>query len=63
MKLLVHKPNKSDQNILLDLFVQGTVQPVIDKSYPLSQVADAIEYLSEGNAQGKVVISLEQKIL
>lgn len=63
MKILVHKPNKSDQNILLDLFVQGTVQPVIDKSYPLSQVADAIEYLSEGNAQGKVVIYLEQKAL
>lgn len=60
MNILIHKPNKHDQNILLDLFVEGTVQPVIDKRYLLSQVADAIQYLGEGNAKGKVIISLEQ---
>lgn len=61
MNILIHKPNKHDQNILLDLFVEGTVQPVIDKRYSLSQVADAIQYLGEGNAKGKVIICLEQK--
>lgn len=60
MNILIHKPNKQDQNILLDLFVEGTVQPVIDKRYSLSQVADAIQYLGEGNAKGKVIICLEQ---
>ncbi len=32
------------------------VIPVIDRRYPLSEVADAIRYIEEGHAQGKVVI-------
>ncbi|MFJ7825612.1 NAD(P)-dependent alcohol dehydrogenase [Psychrobacillus sp. NPDC096623] len=56
MNILVHKPNKHDQNILQELFLDGTVRPVIDRRYSLSQVADAIQYLGEGNAKGKVVI-------
>ena len=37
----------------------GQVTPVIDRRYPLSEVPDAIRYLEEGHARGKVVISLE----
>lgn len=60
MTILVHKPNKNDQNYLKDLFVAGKLVPVIDKNrYFLSQVAEAIRYLGEGHAKGKVVVCLE----
>ncbi len=36
----------------------GKVTPVIDRRYPLSKVAEAIRYLEEGHAQGKVVITV-----
>ena len=32
--------------------------PVIDRTYPLSETADAIRYLEKGNARGKVVITV-----
>lgn len=59
MNILIHKPNKLDQDFLKELFVAGTVKPVIDRRYPLSQVADAIQYLGEGKAMGKIVINIE----
>jgi NADPH:quinone reductase-like Zn-dependent oxidoreductase len=37
----------------------GKVTPVIDRSYVLSEVPEAIRYLEDGHARGKVVISLE----
>ena len=37
----------------------GKVTPVIDKRYRLSEVREAIRYLEEGHARGKVVITLE----
>jgi NADPH:quinone reductase-like Zn-dependent oxidoreductase len=40
------------------LLAAGKVTPVIDRSYPLSEVAEAMRYLAEGHARGKVVISL-----
>ena len=61
MNILVHKPNKNDQNFLKDLFIAGTIVPIIDKRYTLSEVAEAIQYLGEGKAKGKVVIHIEQK--
>ncbi|WHY88283.1 NAD(P)-dependent alcohol dehydrogenase [Neobacillus novalis] len=59
MAILVHKPNKDDQNILKNLFVSGKLAPVIDRRYSLSQVEEAIRYLGEGHVKGKVVISVE----
>jgi len=53
--ILIHQPNK-DLGIIKELFAAGKVVPVIDKLYPLAQVAEAIQYLGEGHAQGKVVI-------
>jgi NADPH:quinone reductase-like Zn-dependent oxidoreductase len=41
------------------LLEAGKVTPVIDRSYPLSAVPDAIRYLEEGHARGKVVITVE----
>jgi NADPH:quinone reductase-like Zn-dependent oxidoreductase len=51
--------NKADLTILGDLMQAGKVTPVIDRRYPLSEVAAAIRYLEEGHARGKVVITLE----
>jgi NADPH:quinone reductase-like Zn-dependent oxidoreductase len=39
----------------------GAVTPVIDRRYPLAQVADAIRYLEEGRARGKVIVTMPQK--
>ncbi len=54
------KANKKDLLVLKDLLETGKVKPVIDRSYPLSETADAIRYLETGHARGKVVIIVEQ---
>jgi NADPH:quinone reductase-like Zn-dependent oxidoreductase len=52
------KPNdKDDLALLTGLFEAGKVTIVVDKSYPLSEVPEAMHYLGEGHAQGKVVIN------
>jgi len=58
MAILMHKPNK-DLAFMKELFEAGKVAPVIDRRYPLSEVAEALRYFGEGHAQGKVVITLE----
>jgi NADPH:quinone reductase-like Zn-dependent oxidoreductase len=52
------KPNREDLQLLKQFIEDGTITPVIDRSYPLAQVPEAIRYLEEGHAQGKVVISV-----
>jgi NADPH:quinone reductase-like Zn-dependent oxidoreductase len=51
--------NKNDMTILADLMQAGKVTPVIDRRYSLDKTAEAIAYLEEGHARGKVVITLE----
>ena len=51
--------NKEDLALLTELFETGKVVPVIDRSYPLSEVPEAFRYLEEGHAMGKVVITVE----
>ena len=41
-----------------ELIEAGKVVPVIDRRYPLSEVAEALRYLEEGHARGKVVITV-----
>jgi NADPH:quinone reductase-like Zn-dependent oxidoreductase len=53
------KANKKDLLFIKELLEAGKVVPVIDRIYPLSQVPDAIRYLEEGHARGKVVITVE----
>jgi NADPH:quinone reductase-like Zn-dependent oxidoreductase len=55
---LLAKPNKGDLAFMKELLEAGKVKPVIDRCYPLSEVPDAIRYLEEGHAQGKVVITV-----
>src|SRR5271157_559191 len=51
--------NKKDLVLLKDLLEAGKIVPIIDRRYPLSHVAEALRYLGEGHAQGKVVITFE----
>ncbi len=51
--------NKDDLIILQEFLETGKVVPVIDRSYPLREVPEAIRYLEEGHARGKVVITME----
>jgi NADPH:quinone reductase and related Zn-dependent oxidoreductases len=51
--------SKDDLIVLRELLEAGKVAPVIDRSYPLSDVPEAIRYLEKGHARGKVVIRME----
>ena len=59
-KLLPHlaKHSKDDLLVLKELVESGKVTPVIDRTYPLSEVPEAIRYLEKGHARGKVVITV-----
>ncbi len=50
--------NQADLLALAELIGSGKVTPVIDRSYPLSQVGAAIGYLDQGHAGGKVVVTV-----
>jgi NADPH:quinone reductase-like Zn-dependent oxidoreductase len=53
--------NKDDLMAIRELLETGKVAPVIDRSYPLSGVPEAIRYLEEGHARGKVVITMDHR--
>jgi NADPH:quinone reductase-like Zn-dependent oxidoreductase len=52
------KPNREDLQLLKQFIEAGKLTPVIDRTYPLAEVPDAIGYLEEGHARGKVVITV-----
>ena len=58
--MVLAKPSKEDLAIMGKLMESGKVTPVIDRSYSLSEVPDAIRYLEAGHARGKVVITVER---
>jgi NADPH:quinone reductase-like Zn-dependent oxidoreductase len=51
--------NRKDLVFLKDLLEAGKVAPVIDRCYPLSDAAEALRYLEERHARGKVVLTVE----
>jgi NADPH:quinone reductase-like Zn-dependent oxidoreductase len=60
MGVVMQKPNKKEDLVFLEeLFEAGKVVPVIDRRYPLSEVPEALRYLEEGHALGKIVITVE----
>lgn len=52
------KMNKADMVVLRELLEAGKVRPVIDRRYEWSEIADALRYMGEGHAQGKIVITV-----
>jgi len=57
--MLMWKPfKKDDVAVLKQLIEAGEVAPVIDRTYPLSEVAEALRYQEQGHARGKLVITM-----
>ena len=59
MRTVSAKANKNDLEFLAKLVEDGKIKPVIDRRYSLDKTADAMRYLSEGHARGKVIINIE----
>jgi NADPH:quinone reductase-like Zn-dependent oxidoreductase len=60
LPFLAHK-SKEDLMFLRNLLETGEIVPVIDREYPLRQVPEAIRYLEEGHARGKVIITMAHR--
>lgn len=58
VKFLIAKINKEDLGFLGDLLEAGKVRSVIDRRFELSETANALRYLGEGHARGKVIITV-----
>ncbi|UCC52837.1 MAG: NAD(P)-dependent alcohol dehydrogenase [Anaerolineaceae bacterium] len=58
MGVVLPMPNQKDLLYLMDLVEARKVVPAIDRCYPLSEVPEALRYLEEGHARGKVVITM-----
>ncbi len=59
MGMMLAELNPEDLAVMSELMQSGKVTPVIDRSYSLSEVAEAVRYVEEGHSRGKVIISLE----
>jgi NADPH:quinone reductase-like Zn-dependent oxidoreductase len=55
------KLKQEDLAVLRDLMATGKVTPVIDRTYKLSETAEAMRYFEQGHARGKVIITVEQE--
>jgi NADPH:quinone reductase-like Zn-dependent oxidoreductase len=58
--MFVAEMNQPDLETLGELMQDGTVTPVIDSRYPLSDVAAAIRHSEEGHTRGKIIINVQQ---
>jgi NADPH:quinone reductase-like Zn-dependent oxidoreductase len=59
MSFFMSELNKKDMTVLRDLMAAGKVTPVIDRTYKLSEAAEAIRYLEAGRARGKVIVTID----
>jgi NADPH:quinone reductase-like Zn-dependent oxidoreductase len=58
IRILAVPQNNKDLMGITELCEAGKIVPVIDRTYPLSQVPEALRYVTEGRAKGKVVITV-----
>lgn len=58
---MLAKVTRQDLAVLTGLMEAGKLIPVIDRTYPLSEAAEALRYLGTGHARGKIVLTMEQK--
>ena len=54
----IAKLTPEDLRVMTELIEAGKVTPYVERTYPLSETADAMRYLGEGHAQGKIVITM-----
>ncbi len=59
MGMLLAELDQKDMDVLRDLMESGRVTPVVDRRYPLREIADAVRYVESGRARGKVVIVMD----
>lgn len=55
---MLAKVNPADLETLGAWIESGAIKPVLDRTYPLAQTADAIRYLESGHVRGKVLIEV-----
>ena len=54
--MFIAKSSQDDLTLLGELIATGTLKPVIDRRYSLSEAPDAVRHVEEGHARGKVII-------
>ena len=58
-KFFIAGLDAGDLNHLAELTASGRVKPVIDRTYPLAQVPEALAYVEEGHSRGKVIVKVD----
>ena len=58
----IAKFNKPDMEVLRELVESGKVRSVVDRRYELREIVDALDYLGEGHARGKVVVTFDSRL-
>lgn len=58
IRILAAKPSIEDLELIIKLVEDGSIRTVIDKRYGLSETAEAVRYIGEGHARGKVIINI-----
>ena len=58
MGIVMAKLTRKDLGVLESLLESGKIKPVLDRTYPLSDAADALRYVEQGHARGKVVVTI-----
>jgi alcohol dehydrogenase len=51
-------PSGSDLALLAGLIEQGRLRVIVDRTYPLAEISEALAYVESGRAKGKVVVTL-----
>jgi len=59
MGMMMADSNQKDLSLLAEMVESGKMKPVIDRTYKLAEVPEAIGYLEQGHARGKVVIVVD----
>jgi NADPH:quinone reductase-like Zn-dependent oxidoreductase len=59
MGMFISDASTADLEILSGLMQSGKVTPIIDRTYPMTEAADAMRYLEEGHARAKVVVTFD----
>ncbi|MBL8100777.1 MAG: NAD(P)-dependent alcohol dehydrogenase, partial [Anaerolineales bacterium] len=58
VSFFIAKFNKEDMNLLKELLESGKIKPFVEKTYPLSQIKEAMSRFGQGHLQGKIVVTM-----